>query len=336
MKLATPSRRSYRRPSRQQSQNDFFAKETDSAAFFQPDSQPRLKAGDSFFPSKEPEEQPQAKLPEEQETPAAKGLEEEPMKPKTPEEEEPAAKTPEEEEPMTKSPEEEEPVAAKESEMEEEPGAVAAKCSCGCGGSCVKTADAGEEVKGGSGDMRAKEDEAASSSRVQKKDCTPAQQSVVSSALCSAQSMAGRAFAAASSVVPAEDASTRAPQLDHYERWFGEYDEKRVAFVRKTFSAISSGLAGRVQFRCGCKKNIYAFVLPGGRRKIYLCQLFWGAGSSGFDSQPGILIHEMAHEVSLSIWDKGYGIAKSEALAQKAPRKALHNADSYEFFAETS
>src|SRR5262245_65895955 len=115
MKLAAPIRRHFRRPPRLQQQIGFFAKETESPAFFQPGSEPRLKEDSSSFAAKEPDEQE--------------------MSAKTPEEEEPVkSKAPEEEEPIkSKAAEEEEPVKAKEDENEVEP--VAAKCACGCGGS---------------------------------------------------------------------------------------------------------------------------------------------------------------------------------------------------------
>ena len=125
MKLAAPIRRHFRRPPRLQQQVGFFAKEGESPAFFQPGSEARMKDTGSFFSAKGPEEEPQAKEPAEQETPAAKESEEEPVK--------------------SKASEEEEPVKAKLKGDEGKP--IAAKCSCGCGGSgtCGKSAPSAED-----------------------------------------------------------------------------------------------------------------------------------------------------------------------------------------------
>jgi hypothetical protein len=334
MKLATLSRRSYRRPSRQQSPTDFFAKETESGSFFETSSEPRLKSED-FFSSKEPEEEP--KMPEEEETPVAKEPDEEPLE----------AKLPEEEEPMAKSPEEEEPLAAKEAAMEKDPGPIAAKCSCGCGGACVKAPESSGEEKLGSGQIQAKSpgstasgtsDARANPAPVHQHDCTPARQSVIASAVGAAKNLAQCAVQAGADLhLPGDPPEARGARLDHYERWFGEFNPSRAHFVRNTFASIGDALGGTIRFRCDCSRNLFAYVHPDGTRMMYFGKLFWNqARWSGFDSKPGVLIHELAHDVRPSIGDQGYGPGKAEALAKKSPDQAVQNADNYEYYAETS
>ncbi|MGA7903524.1 MAG: M35 family metallopeptidase [Terrimicrobiaceae bacterium] len=272
-----------------------------------------MKEERSFFSAKGLEEEPQAKEPEEQETPAAKEPEEEPVK--------------------SKAPEEEEPVKAKQKGGEANP--IAAKCSCGCGGSgaCVKTAASAEERE----QPKAPANETSSHqlATTGHKDCSPALESTATSSARQASSLAERAQQAAGKVASLGDdpASTA---TGHYERWFGRIDGHRAQLVRDTFAAIASSVGGTLNFRCDSEKNVYAYVKSCGSREIYLGRLFWSrAGSSGMDSRPGVILHEMAHDVSPLIGDHSYGVAGAEDLAAKNPDQAVRSADNYEYFAES-
>ena len=313
MKLAAPIHRHFRRPPILQQQVGFFAKESESPAFF-PGSEPRKRDERSFFSTKGLEEEPQAKEPEEQETPVAKEPDEEPVK--------------------SKAPEEEQPVKAKQ--KGDELNAIAAKCTCGCGGSgtYAKTASAEEreQSKAGANEGSAHQSGAAGAGR---KDCSPAQASVAATAASQAGFLARRAQQAVAKVASLGDdpASTA---TDPYERWFGGIDGKRAQIVRNTFAAIASSMGGPLNFRCDSGKHVYAYVKSGGRREIYLGGLFWSrAGNSGIDSRPGVILHEMAHDVSRHIGDHSYGVAGAEDLAAKKPDQAIRSADNYEYFAES-
>jgi hypothetical protein len=307
MKLAAPIRRHFRRPPRLQQQTGFFAKEGESPAFFQPGSEPRMKEDPPFFSAKEPEEP---------ETPV----------PKAPEEEEPV---------KSKAPEEEEPVKAKENEDEVEP--VAAKCACGCGGSgaCVKSSASSaerEQAKAPANQTSAPSSSAASGRHY---DCSPAQESTAASAASHAGALAGRAQQVAGEVASAGDDPASAA-AGHYERWFGKIDARRARLVRDTFAAIASGLGGTLHFHCDSEKNVYAYVRSCGRKEIYLGKLFWSrAGGAGIDSRAGVILHEVAHDVSSLVGDHSYGVAGAEDLAMQNPERAVRSADNYEYFAES-
>ena len=264
-----------------------------------------MKEEPSFFSAKGMEEEPQAKEPEEQEAPAAK------------------------------APEEEEPVKAKQNESEAQP--IAAKCSCGCGGSdtCGKSAASVEQPEQAKAPADATSAHESAASRVGQTDCSPTQECVAASAAREARSLAERARWAAAKVASLGDDSASSA-TGHYERWFGTIDGRRARLVRDTFAAITSGLGDTLHFRCDSGKGVYAYVRSSGNREVCLGRLFWSrAGSSGIDSRPGVILHEVAHDVSRLIGDHSYGVAGAEALAVKNPDNAVRSADNYEYFAES-
>lgn len=119
-----------------------------------------------------------------------------------------------------------------------------------------------------------------------------------------------------------------------YLRWFGTFDRGRARYALQTYQQISRALERGIEFTCDCDKQIYAHVFPGLKLKIHLCALFWSAPFSGLDSKPGIIVHELAHEV-LRGGDFRYSTAKAEQLAIDFPWLAVRNADNYEYFAES-
>jgi hypothetical protein len=316
MKLAAPIRRHFRRPPRLQQQVGFFAKEGESPAFFQPGFAPRMKDESSFFSAKGLKEVRREKEPEEQETPAAKEPEEEPVK--------------------SKASEEEEPVTAKQ-RGDEANAIAAAKCPCGCGGSgtCVKSAAPAEEREQSKAPANGTSAHQPAAAGAGPKDCLPAQETTAASAASQARSLAERAQQAAGEVAALGDdpASTA---TGHYERWFGRIDARRARLVRDTFAAIASSISGALNFRCDSEKGVYAYVRSCGSKEVYLGRLFWSrAGNTGTDSRPGVILHEMAHDVSRLVGDHSYGVAGAEDLAAKNPDQAVRSADNYEYFAES-
>ena len=69
------------------------------------------------------------------------------------------------------------------------------------------------------------------------------------------------------------------------------------------------------------------------RGTITLCPLFFNARNEGFDSRPGIIVHEVSH-LAAGTQDIAYGRTAAMALARKHPDRAALNADNLEYFVE--
>ena len=119
-----------------------------------------------------------------------------------------------------------------------------------------------------------------------------------------------------------------------YLHWFGTFDKSRARHVLRTYQRIAKALDSGIEFACDCVKQQYAHAFPGFKCKIHLCALFWSAPWSGLDSKPGVIVHELSHEV-LRGGDFRYSVAKAEKLAVNFPWLAVRNADNYEYFAES-
>ncbi|MBS1795747.1 MAG: peptidase M35 [Acidobacteria bacterium] len=123
-----------------------------------------------------------------------------------------------------------------------------------------------------------------------------------------------------------------------YTTWFGTYSSSRYSTVRSHFSSISNAMNNAaVNFNCTCTDSAYAYVYPTQPYKIYLCNAFWSAPSTGTDSKAGTLVHEMSHfNVVASTDDWAYGQTAAKSLARSNPSRAIDNADSHEYFAENT
>jgi hypothetical protein len=141
-----------------------------------------------------------------------------------------------------------------------------------------------------------------------------------------------------------EKAAASATQLDSnptgdslYTTWFGQYTEGRHAAVQSNYSKIDDALYQKpINFVCGsseCKSNYYAFVNAGGDIEVFLCPLFWTSPTAGTDTQFGTLVHEVSHEVA-ETEDHEYGTRAAQDLASTDPKRAIENADNYEYFSE--
>ncbi len=128
----------------------------------------------------------------------------------------------------------------------------------------------------------------------------------------------------------------------HYTLWFGAYDGGRYATVANHFGNIQSLLAGNgASFDCSgtdCSDTWYAFVSPSDPTfTIHLCDVFWQIPTAGIDSRAGTLIHESSHFTTIAgTSDYAYGQSDAQLLALGNPSQAIMNADSHEYFAETS
>lgn len=123
-----------------------------------------------------------------------------------------------------------------------------------------------------------------------------------------------------------------------YKTWFGTYDASRWNTVTGNFSNIDSALNNEaLTFDCSCKKSYYAYVYPTQPYKIYMCNAFWSAPTSGTDSKGGTIIHETSHfNVVAGTDDIVYGQSGAKSLAISNPSQAIQNADSHEYFAENT
>jgi hypothetical protein len=105
----------------------------------------------------------------------------------------------------------------------------------------------------------------------------------------------------------------------------GTYDTlNRLATV--TYHALSSNLCGEVV-------HFWKLGIPD---NIWLGGCFFAAALTGIDSKGGIVLHEVSH---LAVSTKDYSDtneADAENLANTDPKKALKNANNYEYFAERS
>lgn len=159
-------------------------------------------------------------------------------------------------------------------------------------------------------------------------NCSSSQKSSITSAVSGAKSYASNA----NSYLGAGKTGSR------YTTWFGAYNSTRYSSVKSHFLAIADAYANKaVTVDCGCKDSYYAYVYPTQPYKIYVCNAFWTAPTTGTDSKAGTLVHEMSHfNVVGATDDWAYGQSSAKSLAKSNPSKAVDNADSHEYFAENN
>jgi peptidyl-Lys metalloendopeptidase len=122
-----------------------------------------------------------------------------------------------------------------------------------------------------------------------------------------------------------------------YRTWFGEYTSSRYGTVQSHFTAIYSAFNTKtITFHCDCTSSAYAYVYSNQPYNVHLCNAFWNAPNLGIDSKAGTLVHETSHfTVVAGTSDYAYGTSACQRLANTNPKKAINNADSHEYFAET-
>jgi peptidyl-Lys metalloendopeptidase len=160
--------------------------------------------------------------------------------------------------------------------------------------------------------------------------CSSSQTSSISSAFSSATSYANAALSYLNNTTPGNTA--------RYRTWFGSYTSTGWNTAKSHYSAIYSAYTTKaVVVSCACTDSAYAYVYPTQPYKIYVCNAFWSAPTTGTDSKAGTLVHEMSHfNVVASTDDWAYGQSACKSLATSNPSKALDNADSHEYFAENN
>ncbi|MFE8598988.1 M35 family metallo-endopeptidase [Archangium violaceum] len=159
--------------------------------------------------------------------------------------------------------------------------------------------------------------------------CTTSEQSSISSALTSARTYANNASTYLNGI---SSGTTR------YTTWFGAYTSARLTTARSHFTNIKNALASAaIVVDCSCNDSYYAYVYPAQHYKIYVCNAFWSAPTTGTDSKAGTLVHEMSHfNIVAGTDDHAYGQSAAKSLASSNPTNALDNADNHEYFAENT
>lgn len=169
--------------------------------------------------------------------------------------------------------------------------------------------------------------------------CTPAQVEIVEQALGTAKDLT---LKAAVNIADTSD----------YQRWFGDYSEANAEKVRANLKAIVTAIRnGGVTAQCdqvtdaGCRAGEYAWVFPDQPYRMYLCPSFFtlpplealqpGARRSENGTREGTLVHEISHFVHVAdTEDHCYARRECAGMARSDARRAIENADSYQYFTE--
>ena len=160
--------------------------------------------------------------------------------------------------------------------------------------------------------------------------CTSTQTSSISSAFSGAKTYASGALSYLTNTTPGNTA--------RYKTWFGSYTSTNWSTAKSHYNAILNAYNNQaVVVSCACTDSSYAYVYPTQPYKIYVCNAFWSAPTTGTDSKAGTLVHEMSHfNVVASTDDWAYGQSACKSLATSNPSRALDNADTHEYFAENN
>ena len=121
-----------------------------------------------------------------------------------------------------------------------------------------------------------------------------------------------------------------------YKEWFGSHTANRFAEVKRVFQAVRDEMENttftyHLTVGTECEPGDYAYTYVGAT-EVWLCGGFWKATPVGTNSQAGTVLHEQSH-ASAGTVDIKYGQSDCRKLARNRPRKAVKNADNYEYYA---
>ena len=124
-----------------------------------------------------------------------------------------------------------------------------------------------------------------------------------------------------------------------FEEWFGGTDEEARKEVTQRIDKIldlnKSFTEKNFKASENPKKNVFGYVYPNKQDTIYLDHAFERASATGKDSRAGTLCHEMSHFKDYGgTKDHVYGTENARRLAETDPKKALQNADNFEYYLE--
>ena len=137
-----------------------------------------------------------------------------------------------------------------------------------------------------------------------------------------------------------------------YERWFGEYASGRAETVRENLKAVVGAIrSGNVTAHCdpsgyeACEGGTFAWVNPHEPYLMHLCPPFFslpplaalqpGARRSDNGTREGTIVHELSHFTRVADTDDHcYSRSDCADMATYDTRRAIDNADSYQYFTE--
>jgi hypothetical protein len=163
--------------------------------------------------------------------------------------------------------------------------------------------------------------------------CTGADLELANRAAAQSKAMLDKAIAAIDNPKPAD--------LNRLKTWFGIVDSSAAQKVRQILVKARVHTDGG-SYRCAVNTNIkigdvYAYVRPDQSFVIVLGAFFLNASDTGFNSRPGVLIHEMTHFILAGATkDTIYGVDGARRLAAQNPAAAQKNADNFEYFVEAT
>lgn len=137
-----------------------------------------------------------------------------------------------------------------------------------------------------------------------------------------------------------------------YRRWFGTYSQTNAEQVRSSLKSVVTALrGGAVTAQCdpvaedGCLAGQYAWVLTDEPYVMHLCPPFFnlppltslrpGDRRSDNGTREGTIVHELSHFLRVAgTEDYCYSRTECSRMAQEDTRRAIANADSYQYFTE--
>ena len=147
-------------------------------------------------------------------------------------------------------------------------------------------------------------------------------------------------------------AATAVGDTPEYERWFGAYSAGNAETVRENLKSVVGAIrSGNVTAHCdpsgyeGCEGGTYAWVYPHEPYLMHLCPPFFtlppltalqpGARRSDNGTREGTIVHELSHFTRVADTDDHcYSRSACAEMAGRDVRRAIDNADSYQYFTE--
>ena len=137
-----------------------------------------------------------------------------------------------------------------------------------------------------------------------------------------------------------------------YQRWFGTYSQSNAERVRASLKSVVTALrTGAVTAQCdavaedGCNAGEYAWVFANQPYRMHLCPPFFtlppltelrpGDRRSNNGTREGTIVHELSHFLHVAnTEDHCYSRNECTRMARNDARRAINNADSYQYFTE--
>lgn len=169
--------------------------------------------------------------------------------------------------------------------------------------------------------------------------CSPGQSKIIDDALGTAKDLTLKA-------------ATTVGDTSDYQRWFGTYSQANAERVRASLKSVVTALrGGAVTAQCeaiadgGCSAGEYAWVYADEPYLMHLCPAFFqlppltalrpGDRRSDNGTREGTIVHEVSHFLHVAGTDDHcYSRGECSRMAQDDTRRAIDNADSYQYFTE--